>query len=203
MNTIKLLIDRIYLQFFNDPPTDPPNDPPADTPSDPPADPPSDKQVTMSQKDLDDLIAKRVARAAKSAEKKYQESDEYKEYQKYLDGKKTEDEKIKEQLTKMGDLESSNQTLQSQLDQYKNKELMNGKIADEFKEFVLFKVQSNVSDDKTFEDALNEFIKDEANAGYLPGDPRSTRQQRRQKKDGAGQTEVESIMGNLYPGRKK
>lgn len=58
---------RLNLQFFSADPGGggtPPTDPSAD-PIDPPVDPPADPPKTFTQKELDDIVAKRVARAEK------------------------------------------------------------------------------------------------------------------------------------------
>ena len=103
-------------------------------------------EKTFTQKQVNEMVLKRLERAEKEWEKKYKQSENQKNV---VD---------KSELFEM----------QKQLAKYERElALSRYPISDEFKEFVQFKILRNVGKDKSYSQAIDEFFADEQNKRFL------------------------------------
>lgn len=164
------------------------------------------EEKTFTQSEMDKVVGKEKAKAAAKAEKTFKSSDEYKSYQEYVDNKKSADEKVQDQLKDMGDLKTSNQKLQTELDSLKNeKKLGEAGVNPDFKDFALHEINKTVNDDTDFDAALEAWKGKESNAKYI-GETQQTNPKtgKRQNSGGSGQagSRQERMLNQLGYGPK-
>jgi len=155
------------LQLFSEKdPSDPVET--ADPKNDPSKDDPSQKEVTMTQAELDKLIGGGKSKAADKALKDYKNSDEFKAMSEAYESSKTDKQKQDDKLETLSALEKENAELKAKNSLIKNvnfaiKNNMDPDVADVLTE----KLSKSVDENKTFEEAFNDFKADEKNAKWF------------------------------------
>ena len=125
-----------------------------------------EEEKKFTQSELDEKINKRLARQDKKFEKEFKESDEYKAFVDYQESKKTDDQKIQDQLNKMADIEKQNSDYKAQLENYKNRDILRSKnVKEEFVDYINFEVSKLVNEENDFNTALEKYLED--NDQYL------------------------------------
>lgn len=184
MNEITKVIDKIYLQMFTDEDgteggqaksegsqagaTDQngTNEQDADDKGQGAA------EKTFSQKDVDDIVQKRLSREKKKLEKSFQDSDDYKGYQEYKKNQQTADEKRQAELQEIENVRKENEMLQSQMKDIENGKLLDSEVDPKFKDFAMFEIKKLMTDDVDFGDALKLF-KENKDYSYTLKNPNS------------------------------
>ena len=157
---------KINLQMFNDEE----NDTTTINGDGQPAQEPEVKTYTQEQ--VDNMIKKRLARQDNKFEKEFKNSEEYKAYGEWKEAQKTEGEKIRQQVEDYNNLKSEFNSLQSELNAYRNKDILRSQnIEDKYLDYVNFEVSKNVTEEKDYQTALNEYL--EANPHYGKGESKS------------------------------
>lgn len=160
------------------------------------------KMVQMTQEEFDQTIEKRLKRAEKNFEKSFKQSDEFKNFQSWQEGQKSEAEKLQEQLKGMEELKQTNADMASKIQSFEQKELLTkANVNPEFNDFVRFEIQKSMNDGDDFGEALEKFKQAESNAKYFGSQQQqqSFRQgQRHSGKGGSKGSTASSIISKMY-----
>lgn len=114
-------------------------------------------EKTFTQEEVDDLISKRLAREAK----KYPTEEEMTAFRSWKDSQQTEKDKYDKMEKDLGTANDSLKTANDELTQHKRENflLKKGISADDV-EYYAFKIGKLVTEEKTFEQAAEEFLKE-------------------------------------------
>lgn len=159
------------------------------------------KMVSMTQEKYDESITKRLERGKKSWEKEFHESDDYKAFQEFQEGKKTNDQKIQEQLKGMDALKQQNAELTSKIQSYDQKSILTkGDVNPEFTEFVMHKLQTSMKEGDDFESVFESFKKEDSNAKYFGSQQQQSSRRQGQRHNGSGSKAgtASNIISKMY-----
>lgn len=123
---------------------------------------PNMEEKTFTQKDVDELISKRLNRERK----KYANDEELTEFHEWKNSKEERESRTAQTIRERDELKERNDTLLKELNQIKNEKYLISKgVPVEDVDYFAFKIQKMVDEKTSFEQAAESYLKDKKVGG--------------------------------------